>query len=883
MNPRTILMSLLAATSLSHATEAAHSTAKESTTSIARPSVFTYPNGLTLIVEEDHSAPVASVQAWCRTGSIHEGKWLGAGLSHILEHMLFKGTTSRAPGVIASEVQDAGGYINAYTSHDRTVYWIDVPAAGAGKALDILADAMMNATLPEAEYTKEQEVIRREFAMGYDNPDRTASLLLFRTAYNASPFREPVIGHLDIYNKLTRQDVLDYYKRRYVPNNLCFVVVGDVKASEVRDQLGAFFEKYPRIALEPVPVAEEPPQLGKKEGRDTFPTDLSRMNIAWRAPGATSPDAPAVEVLSAVLAAGTSSVLNSEIREKKGLVHKIGGGLYTLSPTEGLIYIGAVADPGKRAEAEKAILDEVAKIARQGVTPEQLEKAKKGLLADHYHGLATVRGRASDYGNGWLMTGNSEFGTRYLEAIGKVTPGDLKHVAARYLTDEVLTVSSLDPTPGVAAASADTSLAPRGETVRSVLTNGLTVLIHPDNRLPLVSVNAVFRGGLLAESPGKNGLSQLMASTITKGTAKRTAQQIAETVEHSGGSINAGAGNNTFSVSVDVIKGDLALGMEILSDVLAHALFPEREVSLEKDSQLAAIKAEDDQITAVARNLLKPRLYGDHPYGLRSSGSPETVAKLGSDDLRALRDRIVTGRNGVLSIFGSVDPKTAADLAAKYFGNLPAGERLLGNPPVAASLKEDVKASAERPRQQAVVMRGYLGAALTDADRPALELIETASSDLGSRFFNRIREKLGLAYFVGASNSAGLAPGAFVFYLGTDPKKVDLARSEFDDEIGKLATEGLTSQELERAKAKLLGAEAIRNQSASSLGALSCTNEILGLGYDHEKVRREEVEKVTLEDIRRVAQKYFRDGKSVEVVVGPSAAKTNEPLHDPTK
>ena len=181
------------------------------------PQVFTFPNGLTLIVEENKGAPVASVQAWCNTGSIHEGKLLGAGLSHILEHMLFKGTTSRAPGVIASQVQDQGGYINAYTSYDRTVYWIDVPAKGASKAVDILADAMMNATLPEAEYTKEQDVIRREFAMGYDNPDRTASLLLFRTAYHVSPFKEPVIGHLDIYNKLSRQDVLDYYKRRYVP------------------------------------------------------------------------------------------------------------------------------------------------------------------------------------------------------------------------------------------------------------------------------------------------------------------------------------------------------------------------------------------------------------------------------------------------------------------------------------------------------------------------------------------------------------------------------------------------------------------------------------------------------------------------------------------
>jgi len=894
MNFRPLLMTLISTLPIAGvpaAQQSSHAPAKDPSSEqpIAlaageiKPQVFTFPNGLTLIVEENHSAPVASVQAWCKTGAIHEGKWLGAGLSHILEHMLFKGTTSRAPGVIASQVQDAGGYINAYTSNDRTVYWIDVPAKGAGKAVDILADAMMNATLPEAEYNKEQEVIRREFAMGYDNPDRTASLLLFRTAYHTSPFKEPVIGHLDIYNKLTRQDVLDYYKRRYVPNNLCFVVVGDVNPTEIRDQLAAYFEKYPRVALEPVPIAEEPPQLGRQEGRDTFPTDLSRMNIAWRAPGATSPDAPTVEVLSAVLASGTSSILNTELREKQGLVHQIGGGLYTLSPSEGLIYLGAISDPAKREQAEKEILAQVAKVAQVGVTETQLEKAKKVLLADHYHGLSTARGRASDYGNGWLMTGNAEFGRRYLEAIEKVTPDDIRRVASQYLRDEGLTVTSLDPVGQEAASAKQSTSVPQWETSKTVLSNGLTVLIHSDERLPLVSVNALFRGGLLTETPEKNGASTLLASTITKGTKTRTAQQIAESVEQVGGSIGAGAGNNTFSVSVDVMKGDLALGMEILADVVANATFPEQEVVRERDSQLASIKAEDDQITAVARNLLKPRLYGTHPYSLRSTGSPETVSKLTPDDLRSLRDRIISGKNCVLTIFGDVDPKTALELATKDFGSLPAGERLLTTPPVAEPLKHDVKASADMQRQQAVVMRGFLGTSVSSADRPALELIETASSDLGSRFFVRIREKLGLAYFVGASNSTGLAPGAFVFYLGTDPKKVDLASREFNEEIAKLATDGLTQEELDRAKAKILGAEAIRNQSASALGGLSATNEIMGLGYDHQKVRAEEISKVTLEDIRRVAQKYFRDGKSVEVVVGPPASKSAEPLHDPTK
>lgn len=848
-----------------------------------KPQVFTFPNGLTLIVEENKGAPVASVQAWCNTGSIHEGKLLGAGLSHILEHMLFKGTTSRAPGVIASQVQDQGGYINAYTSYDRTVYWIDVPAKGASKAVDILADAMMNATLPEDEYNKEQEVIRREFAMGYDNPDRTASLLLFRTAFHRSPFKEPVIGHLDIYNKLNRQDVLDYYKRRYVPNNLCFVVVGNVNASEIRDQLGAYFEKYPRLPLDPVTIAEEPPQLGKQVARDTFPTDLSRMNIAWRAPGATSPDAPAVEVLSAVLGAGTSSILNTEVREKKGLVHQVVAGLYTLTPKEGLIYVGAIADPDKRDAAEKEILAQVEKVAHDGITLESLAKAKKGLLSDHYHGLTTMRGRASDYGSGWLMTGNAEYGKRYLESIEKVTSEDVRRVASLYLKTEGLTVTSLDPINQAKSGEGITAKPADSEIIKEVLPNGLRVLIHQDNRIPLVSIIAAFRGGLLAETPEKNGVSQLVASTIVKGTKTLTSQQIAESVEHVGGSIGASSGNNSFSVAVEVMKDDVPLGMQILSDVLLNAIFPEGEVAREKDSQLAAIKAEDDQITTTARNLLKPCLYGNHPYALRTTGSPETLPKLTSSDLKAYRDRLVVGKNGVLTIFGAVKPDDVLALAKKDFGPLPSGEIALTKPPVSSPLAESIESSAERQKQQSVIMKGFLGTTVDAADRTALELIEEASSDLGSRFFIRIREKLGLAYFVGASNSTGLAPGAFVFYLGTDPKKVDLAKHEFNDEIDKLASEGLTQVELDRAKAKLLGAEAIRNQSSAALAGMCATNELLGLGYDHDKVRKAEIEKVTLEDTKRVANKYFRDAKSVEVVVGPPASKSVESLHNPSK
>src|ERR1700704_3625634 len=253
------------------------------------------PNGLTVVVQEDHSAPVASVQAWCATGSIDEDQHLGAGLSHILEHMLFKGTKTRTTNAIAQKIQDVGGYINAHTSFDRTVFWIDVPKAGVETALDILSDATMNSTLPPEEYVKEQEVIRREFAMGFDDPDRMTTQLLFATAYQRHPYRLPVIGQMEIYNQLTQEQVMQYYKSRYVANNLTFVVVGDVDGEKVHQQLANFFKDYPEQSLKPLYVPAEPPQQGRRDMHKEFATELTRLSLAWHIPEVTHPDVPALD------------------------------------------------------------------------------------------------------------------------------------------------------------------------------------------------------------------------------------------------------------------------------------------------------------------------------------------------------------------------------------------------------------------------------------------------------------------------------------------------------------------------------------------------------------------------------------------------------------
>lgn len=832
---------------------------------------FTLPNGLTLIVDEDHSSPVASVQAWCGTGSIHEADQMGAGLSHILEHMLFKGTKTRGGGEIARQIQDQGGYINAYTSFDRTVYWIDVPSSGATQAVDILADAMMNSTLPVEEYDKEQEVIRREFAMGFDDPNRQSSQQMLRTVFSQSPFRHPVIGYLDVYNKLTRDDVLAYYKKRYVPNNLTFVVTGDVDAKQILAQVEELFKDQPRQKLEPVYVATEPEQVGRRDVHEEFPTELTRLSLAWRIPGLTNPDTPALDLLGNVLGNGRSSILNQTLREKDQVAHSVDSGMYSLQ-TDGVFIIQAVTDPDKREAAEKAALAIVEKIKKDGVTQAELDKARRTMLSDQLSGLATARGKASDLGSNWLLTKNLNFSKDYLDAIARVKVEDLQRVAREYLRDDHVNVTSLNPIGSLTAKAVGPEAAQASEVKKFTLPNGLRLLVREDARLPLVSVYAAFRGGLLAENEQNNGITKLLSRTMLKGTTTRSAAQIAEEIEGVGGSIGADSGNNSFSVAEDVMKPDLSLGLALLADVIKNPTFPAAEVDLEKRSQLAGIKTEEEQPTVVARNTLRKKLFGTHPYSLRVNGSAEAVAKLTPDDLKAFHKQFVTAKNGVIAVFGDVNAEEVFKLVEKEFGSLPSGELALTAPPVPVWPTEAVNANEERNKQQAVVMIGYPGIDVLNPDRAALEVINEASNDLGSRFFNRIREQLGLAYYVGAGNFTGLAPGCFLFYLGTDPKKVEKVVSEFQDEINKLATDGLTDEELARAKKKLLGAEAIRNQSNGAFAASVAVDELVGLGYDNYQKRKEQVEGVNSEVAKKAASKYFSTPDRVKVIVQPPAA-----------
>ena len=846
-----------------------HSSAKAIPSIPPGVTLTTLDNGLTLIVREDHSAPVVSAQAWCMAGSVHEGKWLGAGLSHVLEHMLFKGTTTRPGSRIDQEVQEAGGYMNAYTSFDRTVYHIDVPNTGARTAIDILCDIMQHASLPPDELAKEMDVIRREMDMGHDDPGRRASRRLFETAYTKSPYRFTIIGYPDIFNELKPDDIRNFYQEKYAPNNLFYVVAGDVKPEDVITQIKTAYEKTKAKAMPPTVLPEEPKQTAAREIIEEAAIELGHLHFSWHIPDARHADVPALDVLAVLLGSGRSSRLYQEVREKQGVVHHADAWTYSPGGT-GLFGMSAMVDADKFTAARDALLAEIERMKASPVSTTELLKAEKQFISGQLSARKTMTGQAQDLGGSWLAANDLNFSARYLEAVKRVTPADLQRVARTYLTPENRTLYALLPT-GTTPKISDLTEENTDHAIQKFeLPNGLRLLVKESHRLPFVEFRAVFQGGVLAENADNNGVTQLTGRLLLKGTTTRSAEEIALAAESVGGHIDSYGGNNSFGVNAEVLSEDFSIGLALLADVLLNPTFPAEALEREREVQLAGIAAQKDHLLKSAGNAMRHALFGDTSYGLEVSGTEASVLKIQAADLKALHHKLAVPNNCVLAIFGDVKAASVKAAVEQAFANWKGGaaaniERRTSN----IEHRTSSRVTELRDKKQAVIVIGFRGTTLHDPDRYALDLLQECCSDLGSRLFLRVREKLGLAYYVGAQHFPGLEPGYFSFYCGTKPEQVELVETELLREAELLRTEGLTDAELKRAQAKIIGQKKISRQDLGGLAMTTALDEMYGLGFAN--IDREDAlyAAVTREQVQAVAQKYLRPEALVVAVVRP--------------
>jgi zinc protease len=827
----------------------------------------TLENGLNIIVREDHSAPVVSAQAWCMSGSIHEGRWLGAGLSHVLEHMLFKGTSTRPGSRIDQEVQEAGGYMNAYTSFDRTVYHIDVPNTGARTAIDILCDIMQNAALPPDELAKEMDVIRREMDMGQDDPGRRASRRLFEVAFTRSPYRFTIIGYPDIFNELKPDDIRGYYHEKYAPNNCFYVVAGDVKNDEVVAQIKEAYTKTKARALPPLVLPLEPRQTGAREIIEEAPIELGHLHFAWHIPEMRHADIPVIDVLSVLLGGGRSSRLFQQVRERQGVVHHVDA--WTYSPgLPGIFGMSAIVDGEKFTAARDAMLNEIEKLKSNVVSADELHKAVKQFVSATLGTRKTMEGQAQNLGGNWIAANDLNFSERYLAAVKRVTLADIQRIARHYLTEENRTLYALLPTGTAPKAKAETSASKELPIQKIELPNGLKLLLKQDSRLPFVEFRALLQGGVLAESPANNGITVMLANMILKGTAKRSAEKIATEIESIGGHIDSYGGNQSFGISAEVMSSDFATGLDLVADVLLNPSFPANELEREREIHLANIAARKDDLLKTASVAMRRTLFGDASYGLDPLGNEETIQKISAVDLNAFHKKLTVPNNCVLAIYGDINVAEVKAAVEKAFGGWKRGTAVK---PEAAAIQKPAsdRVTETKDKKQAVLVIGFRGTTIYDEDRYPLELIHEACSDLGSRLFLRIREQLGLAYYCGAQNFPGIVPGYFAFYTGTEPSKAEQVESELLKEAELLRTEGLSAEELKRAKAKIVGQRKIHRQELGHLASLTALDELYGLGYQHSEGEDAKYEAVTLDQIKAAAQKYLKPDAFVVSVVKP--------------
>lgn len=828
------------------------------------------PNGLTMIVREDRSAPVVSAQAWCRAGSVNEGRWLGAGLSHILEHMLFKGTKTRGVGRIDQEVQELGGNMNAYTSFDRTVYWINAPKEGAQTIVDILCDIMKNAVLPAEELEKELDVIRREMDMTDDDPGHSSSRRLFETAYQVSPCRYPVIGYPDVFNRIQRNDLLAYYEEKYAPGNIFFVVVGDVQAAAVIQQIGEEYANQACRPLLPAVLPQEPRQAAARQRVEEAPIELGHFHFAWHIPDIRHPDIPALDVLGTILGEGRSSRLFRQVRERLSLAHSVDA--WTYSPgSPGLIGISGVADGAKCAGAWKAILAEVERAQEKGFAEEELEKAKKIFLAETLGAKKTMQGQAQDLGENWMAAHDLEFSDRYLDRVKTLTVEDVRQAAQQYLTEPNRTLAALLPPGAKTAAKTTAKTHPQNAIQLDELDNGLRLLTKEDHRLPFVELRAVFRAGVLAETAETNGLTRLTAKLLLKGAGQRDADAIVDAIESVGGQVKTYGAGNSFGISIEVLREDLPLGLEILSNLILRPAFAEDQLERERVAQLAAIQSQNDQILQVGFRTARQALFGASGYGLDALGAVQSVQNLRLPQIRNFFNAYRSPQNCVLAVFGDI---ATGAVHAEVNRLLNAGQWPKQRSPVFSKPKphliRDLQVRRTVDKKQAVVIIAAQSATFLDKKRYALDLLQEACSDLGSRLFLRIRDKLGLAYYVGAHHVPGLIPGFFAFYAGTSPENAVRVDQELSQEIQSLCQDGLGEAELKRVKAKVLGQKKIARQNLGGVALVTALDELYGLGYKRWEEEEAEYQAVALEDVCAAANTCFHPNRTVHTLIAPN-------------
>lgn len=829
------------------------------------------PNGLTALAAPQRELPLISLQVWVETGSAHEAEYSGAGISHLLEHMVFKGTAEFSGQELNERVPALGGLWNAYTSTDRTVYHIDGPAEHWREFLHLLVQLTLHPCFPEDEFECERDVIRREMAMYDDDPQDAAYHALIGTLYRREPRRLPVIGSRAAFDALTHADMVTYHRRRYVPANMFICAAGDIDEEDFFRAVEEETRDIPARAASPVPAVTEPRQWGKRLHREEFAQPTSTLMLGWRIPASDHADAAPLMLLASILGDGRASWLYRRFHEETGMVHDVNVVTMPSRTGEGAIVIEFDVERDRRDAARDALLDFMAELPNADFA-EARKRARKQMLTARLRTLSTVQGLAGTLAMAWHLTRNGNSHEEWDAALDRVTDADLQRVARTYFTAERLTEVSIDP-KGTNAdeAVADRRTTPPAEGKSSeefTLPNGLRVVTRIDRRVPMVFATLVFGAGSRTETEKTAGLNSLLCEMMLKGTTTRSAAELADAVENLGGGISSSAGNNTFSLRIRGLSQDTEALLELLADAALHPTFPEDALETEKEAMIADILDTEEDPAALAFRRLRRLCFGSVSYGNHRDGTVESIRSLDRADVVNQHARIVCAQNAVLAVAGDISPATVQELAGRLFAEMPAGlPAAMVTTPAQQAGDEHVPADKE----QTVIALALPACTATGNDIPLQLLFEEWCRDMAGPIFSELREARGLAYYAAASSLLGTDTGCLYFYLGTASDRAEEARAALEEVLEKLVKEGMPAEALERSRATALSGRLLTLQSCAKRCEGMAVNTLLGLSADYDDTVPELLRDVTTEAMNAfIARTLAPTGTRTWVTVGPT-------------
>lgn len=852
-------------------------------------------NGLTVLVRVDRTAPVAAVVTYVKAGYFDESDEV-VGIAHVLEHMYFKGTPTRGVGEIAKQTKASGGLLNASTIYDHTRYYAVLPSQGFAKGLEIQADAFANSMIDAGELARELEVIIEEARRKADNPSAVTIETLFELLHDRHRIRRWRIGKEEGLRKLTREQLLSFYRTWYRPSNTILAIVGDIDSDTVLRQVE---ELYGHLEDGPItrdrgPTETLPP--GRRFRELVGDVGQTQVAMGWRVPGSSHRDTVPLDMLSMILGSGRSSRLYRAVRERK-LASEVSA--YNYTPGDiGVFVVRLEGDSPLAVDAARGAWRQTMDLRSgngSGVRAGEVVRAQRQFEARLLRRIESMDGQAN-YLAEWEALGGWELGEEYAGRMLSQTADDVTEVAQRYLdpdnaalivyrplkfkqfagdADEAFLQLAagegepLKPIEEVAEAAVERRPARRVRAESEVVVFetglGVPVLVKERKGSPIVHLGVFALGGASLEPHDLSGLGTLMARSSIKGTLRRSATGIAFEGELLGGSVSGTVGSDGIGWGISVPTHNIQPAIDLLADVVTQPGFRADAVDTEREIALTQLVQLRDDMARYPLRLATEAAYRAHPYARAAIGSEEGLRSLSVSDIRGWHQKQVLQGESVIALVGDVRPDSVAELLAGAFERLSTSkQRVISAPQWVEHVTQRVE---YREKAQSALAMAFPAPARGENERFAAQLLVTIASGLGGRFFDELRDRQSLAYTVHASYTPRLRAGIFTAYIAMSPEKEEAARQGLLKEFARLRDEPVRESEIERARTFLIGTRAIARQSGGAvlgeiLDAWSFGSGLLELSETEERIRA-----VTPSDIQELATRYFDESRRVEGIV----------------